>query len=95
MSTSRLLTYEQIPLMQTLIEAVEPFLQEGEFIIKRGAFRWSGTNGRFLSNHYESNSIEHICDTYGHELIHNFHHFAVIRPSDFHRKTLEQPGLDT
>ena len=79
--------YECDEIMDKMALELKAILLPGEFIIRRGAFRWRNDAGEFLSNHYECQSIEHICAEHGYELVHDLTHIAVVKrippnPSD-------------
>lgn len=72
------LTHEKSGLIDSVVSALRPYLQPDESIIWRAPFRWHDDDG-VLSNHYEGQSIEYICETFDYELVHDFNHVAVIR----------------
>lgn len=72
-------TYEMEDVLDALVEAIKPKLQEGDKIIRRGPFRWRNVDGDFLSNHYEMFSLESLAEDFGYKIIHNFKHVGVVR----------------
>ena len=76
-SASEMLTYENEEMMERVKDAVRPCMKEDETLVWRDAFRWKDENG-IMNNCYDSQDIDYICETFGYELVHNFHHVAVI-----------------
>lgn len=72
------LVYENTVMIEAIVEAIRPFLGEGEEIIRRGAFRWRNDDG-VLSAHYECMSLAEICSDFNKEVVADFHHIAVVR----------------
>lgn len=71
--------YENDAIMQAVVDVLLPTLQPGEMIIRRGAFRWRGPGGAFLSNHYECQSLAYLCEDHGYTLVHDLNHIGVVR----------------
>lgn len=76
--TYKILTYEWIPLVQSVVDSLRPFLAEGERIIWRAPFRWHDDNG-VLSNHYESMTLKYLAEDFRYEIVHNFEHVGVVK----------------
>jgi len=73
-----ILTYEREDMMKSLVAAITPFLEDGEKVIWRGPFRWMDKDG-VRSNHYECQDIDYLSKNFEFDVVHDFHHFAVIR----------------
>ncbi len=71
--------YENESAMKAIADVLTPLLQDGEFIIIRGAFRWRGMDGAFLPNHYECQSVDYLAEEHGYEVVHDLRHIAVVR----------------
>ena len=70
--------YQNVNIRKALINELEKVLYENEKIIWRDAFRWHDKDG-VLSNHYEGQSIQLLCEDFNYKLVHNFNHVAVIK----------------
>ena len=88
-------TYERTADMVAVIAAVKQFCGPDEFVIWRAPFRWQyellegeasdfvanpyGQRAAVISNAYESHNVEGVCADRGWELVHDFHHVAVVK----------------
>jgi len=76
-------SYQYYDVMEALKSALRPYLNTGDMLIWRDAFRWENDEG-VLSNHYEMFELPTLCADFGYEVVHDFRHVAVVRrtPSD-------------
>jgi hypothetical protein len=74
----RVQTHERAPMIKALVDSLRPFLAEGEKLVWRAPFRWMDDEG-VRANHFEMFEIASIAADLGFEVVHNFHHVAVIR----------------
>lgn len=73
-------TYQRYDAMKLVREAARLLKRDGEMVIYRDAFRWKDdSNDHVLSNHYESFSLRGLAEDFGYDIVHNFHHVAVVR----------------
>jgi hypothetical protein len=73
-------TYQRYDAMKLVREAAALIAEPGDKVIYRDAFRWHDhADGMVLSNHYESHSLRSLSEEFGYEIVHDFHHVAVVR----------------
>ncbi len=72
-------TYQFYPMMEGIRASIRPYVQPGEMLIYRDAFRWKTDDGHVMSNHYEMFSLAELAADFGYEVIHDFNHVAVVR----------------
>lgn len=73
-------TYQRYDAMKLVREAARLLKREGDMIIYRDAFRWKNdSTDAVLPNHYESFSLRGLAEDFHYEVIHDFHHVAVVR----------------
>lgn len=73
-------TYQRYDAMALVRQAARLLKREGEKVIYRDAFRWhDDADEMVLSNHYECQNLAYLAEEFGFEVIHDFHHVAVIR----------------
>ena len=77
--------YQIEPVMGAVKQALRPLVKNGEMLIWRDAYRWKCDEGA-LPNHYESLTLPCLCEDFGYEVVHDFHHIAIVR-----RRTSEAP----
>lgn len=74
-------TYQQYDAMKLVRQAARLLAQPGDRVIYRDAFRWKDdATDHVLSNHYEMFSIKGLAAEFEFEVLHDFHHVAVVRP---------------
>lgn len=74
-------TYQEYDVMLMVREAARRLKGPGERVIYRDAFRWKDdSTDHVLPNHYECQSLPYLAESFGFEIVHNFHHVAVVRP---------------
>ena len=64
--------------MEAVKTTLRPFVGPGEMLIWRAPFRWFNENG-VLPNHFESHSLDDLCEEFGYEVVHEFFHAAVVK----------------
>lgn len=74
-----ILTYENKLIMQPIIDHLKTQCEEGEKVIYRDCFRWKNQDGHVLSNCYEMFSLEGVAGLCNYEIVHNFHHTAIVK----------------
>lgn len=73
-------TYQHVAPMSMVRAACRLLKQPGEKVIYRDAFRWKDDADDFvLSNHYEGMDLQQLADDFDYEIVHDFHHVAVIK----------------
>lgn len=70
--------YQLEPLMGAFKQALRPLVRNGEMLIWRDAYRWKCDDG-VLANHYESMNLRGLCEDFCYEVVHDFHHIAIVR----------------
>ena len=78
MPVSRVFSHEIPSLMSSVQEALRPFAGPGEMLIWRAPFHWHNDNG-VLPNHFESHSLDDLCEEFGYEVVHDFNHATIVR----------------
>lgn len=74
-------TYQRYDAMKLVREAARLLKREGDRVIYRDAFRWKDdATDSVLSNHYEMFSLRGLAAEFEFEVLHDFHHVAVVRP---------------
>lgn len=77
-----MLTYEYAEPMSLVRAAARLLKKEGETVLYRQAFRWTDdATGHFMPNMYEMQDIHYLAKEFNFEVLHDFHHVAVIRPT--------------
>ena len=76
---SGVLDYEVRSVVDGIRDLIRPFVQDGETLMYRDAFRWKDDNGYVIPNHYEGQSVEYLAEEFGYEIVWNFRHVAVVR----------------
>lgn len=79
--------YQIDPVMDAFKQALRPLVRNGEVLIWRDAFRWKCEAG-VLPNHYESMNLPSLSEAFGYEVVHDFHHLAIVR----HRASVGSAG---
>ena len=73
-------TYQRYDAMKLVREAARLLAEPGQKVIYRDAFRWhDDADELVMSNHYESMSLDCLARDFNYEVIHDFHHVAVVR----------------
>lgn len=73
-------SYQRYDAMAKIREGARLLKREGDKVIYRDAFRWhDDADGMVLSNHYESMSLRALAADFDYEIVHDFHHVAVVR----------------
>jgi len=82
------LTYEFTTVIDGIESILKKRLDDGEFVIKRRPYRWH-KDDKVISNAYEGQSLETVCEDRKWEIIHNFHHIAVVKEIGFDDRDME------
>lgn len=73
-------TYQNYDAMKLVREAAAKLAEPGDLVLYRDAFRWHDhKDGMVMSNHYESQSLRYLAETFDYEIIHDFNHVGVVR----------------
>jgi hypothetical protein len=73
-------TYQHYEAMLAIRKAAESLAKEDEHVIYRDAFRWKDHyTDAVIPNHYEMHDIHVLAKEFEFEIVHDFHHVAVIR----------------
>lgn len=78
--TEAMPTYQRYQSMALVRQAARLLRRESEQVIYRDAFRWhDDSDESVMSNHYECQNLPYLAEEFSFEVIHDFHHVAVIR----------------
>lgn len=73
-------TYQCYAAMALVRQAARSLAKPGQRVIYRDAFRWKDdADDSVIPNHYECQSLAYLAQEWGYEILHDFHHVAVIR----------------
>lgn len=73
-------TYQRYDAMAMIRAAARLLKRDGQMVIYRDAFRWhDDEDDMVLSNHYECQNLPYLAEEHGYEILHDFHHVAVVR----------------
>ena len=73
-------TYQRYDAMALVRQAAALLAEPGDMVIYRDAFRWHDHKDEsVLSNHYECQDLAYLAEDHGYEIVHDFHHVAVVR----------------
>jgi len=76
--------YQDDTIMNVICDYLENRKKDykGSFLIRRNAFRWSDEDGNVMPNHYESQDIYYLAESFNYEILINFNHAALVRKID-------------